>query len=117
MQQQKDRSRAASVVDTEDWIVINENTGNEFVGYETLETESKVLKYRSTKTKGKEFFQMVLDTTPFYAESGGQVGDTGVLFFGEEAIAVVNTKKENEQILHFTEKLPANIESECYCKS
>ncbi len=112
MQQQKERSRAAAVVDTEDWIIVNENEGKGFVGYAELETESKVLKYRSTKAKGKEVFQIVLNTTPFYAESGGQVGDTGVLIFGEDSIPVVNTKKENEQILHFTEKLPAGIGSE-----
>jgi alanyl-tRNA synthetase len=109
MQQQKNRSRAAAIVDTEDWIVLNENANPTFVGYDNLQTESKVLKYRSTKTKGKEIYQLVLNTTPFYAESGGQVGDTGVLIFDEEKIPVVNTKKENELILHFTEKLPQNI--------
>ena len=112
MQQQKDRSRAAAVVDTEDWIEVSQNVGKGFIGYENLQTKSNVLKYRKTKTKGKEIFQMVLDTTPFYAESGGQVGDTGILTFGEEKIPVVNTKKENDLIIHFTEKLPANIESE-----
>jgi len=116
MQQQKDRSRAAAIVDTEDWIVVNENVSSKFVGYDLLETESKVLKYRKTKSKGKETFQIVLDTTPFYAESGGQVGDTGVLIFGEEEIPVVNTKKENELILHFTEKLPANINAKVIAK-
>ena len=116
MQQQKKRSRAASVVDTEDWIVINENGKPSFVGYHNLETESKVLKYRSTKTKGKEIFQLVLNTTPFYAESGGQVGDTGVLIFEEEKIRVINTKKENDLILHFTEKLPKNIPSKVIAK-
>jgi alanyl-tRNA synthetase len=116
MQQQKNRSRAASVVDTEDWIVVNENKGNGFVGYENLETESHVLKYRKTKSKGKEIFQIVLDETPFYAESGGQVGDTGILIFNEEKIPVINTKKENELILHFTEKLPKNIDTKVLAK-
>ncbi len=111
MQQQKTRSRAASVVDTEDWVVLHTEKGDGFVGYENVETESKVLRYRKTKTKGKEIFQLVLDTTPFYAESGGQVGDTGELVFEKETIPVDNTKKENELVLHFTEKLPSDITS------
>jgi alanyl-tRNA synthetase len=109
MQQQKDRSRAAAVVDTEDWVSLEENGISEFVGYRQNDSESQVIKYRKTKSQGKETFQIVLDKTPFYAESGGQVGDTGVLLFGEEKIPVVNTKKENDLIIHFTTKLPQDI--------
>ena len=116
MQQQKNRSRAASVIDTEDWIILNETEGSKFVGYDTFETESKVLKYRKTKSQGKESFQIVLDKTPFYAESGGQVGDTGILIFGDEKIKVINTKKENDLIIHFTEKLPSNIDQKVIAK-
>lgn len=109
MQQQKNRSRAAAVVDTEDWINLEENANSQFVGYTQNESESQVIKYRKTKSQGKEIFQIVLDKTPFYAESGGQVGDTGVLLFGEEKIPVINTKKENDLIIHFTAKLPEDI--------
>jgi len=116
MLQQKTRSRAASVVDTEDWIILSNAEGSKFVGYDTYATESKVLKYRKTKSHGKELYQIVLDTTPFYSESGGQVGDTGILIFDEEKIPVVNTKKENDLIIHFTTKLPENIEAKVIAK-
>lgn len=109
MQKQKDRSRAATVVDTEDWVILDEYPRNEFVGYDSLWSETKVTKYRKVKAKGKESYQLVLEVTPFYAESGGQVGDTGVLVFGGEEIGVTNTKKENDLIIHFTEKLPAQV--------
>ncbi|KIC89683.1 alanyl-tRNA synthetase [Flavihumibacter sp. ZG627] len=109
MTKQKDRSRAATAIDTEDWVVLNETAHMQFVGHDTLEIESKVLKYRKVKAKGKEAFQLVLSVTPFYAESGGQVGDTGVLMFEGEPIRVVDTKKENDLIIHFVEKLPVNI--------
>lgn len=110
MQQQKDRSRAAGTVDTEDWVVITDTTLNEFVGYDSLEIRSKVTKYRKVKAKGKEAYQLVLEATPFYAESGGQIGDTGTLDFEGERIEVTDTKKENNLIIHFTATLPANIQ-------
>jgi alanyl-tRNA synthetase len=116
MLQQKNRSRAASVINTEDWITLNENGSSKFVGYDTFETESKVLKYRKTKSQGKELYQIILDTTPFYAESGGQVGDTGILIFNGEKVSVVNTKKENDLIIHFTERLPININANVIAK-
>ncbi|MBZ5858623.1 alanine--tRNA ligase [Flavihumibacter profundi] len=109
MQQQKDRSRAATAVDTEDWIVLDSSSLMEFVGYDTLEIDTKVMKYRKVKAKGKESFQLVLAATPFYAESGGQVGDTGTLSFDGEEVKVLDTKKENDLIIHFVEKLPKNI--------
>ncbi len=108
MQQQKNRSRAAGVIDAQDWIVLEERPIT-FVGYEDINVTTKVLKYRSVKAKGKEQYQLVLETTPFYAESGGQVGDTGTLSFGDETITVTDTRKENDLIIHFTDQLPANI--------
>jgi alanyl-tRNA synthetase len=109
MQQQKSRSRAATTVDTADWIVLDDQGRNAFVGYDKLETETRVLKYRSVKAKGKEGYHLVLETTPFYAESGGQVGDTGELDFDGQKIQVLDTKKENDLVIHFVDALPANI--------
>ena len=109
MLQQKTRSRSAAVLDTEDWVTLIENTANKFAGYDITETRSNVIKYRKVTSKTKESFQLILDTTPFYAESGGQVGDTGTLQFGEEIIEVTNTKKENDLIIHFTDSLPSII--------
>jgi alanyl-tRNA synthetase len=116
MQQQKNRSRAAGTIDTEDWIVLHENGMNDFIGYDSLDVKSKVTKYRKVKAKGKEAYQLVLEATPFYAESGGQVGDTGVLDFGGEEITVTDTKKENNLIIHFTETLPADVKSPVMAK-
>jgi alanyl-tRNA synthetase len=116
MQQQKTRSRAAGTIDTEDWIILIADNMNEFVGYDSLEIKSKVIKYRKVKAKGKEAYQLVLQATPFYAESGGQIGDTGVLDFDGEAIGVTDTKKENNLIIHFTETLPVNVQSPVIAK-
>jgi len=109
LDQQKNRSRAATALDTEDWVVLKDTANTSFEGYHTLNTDTKVTKYRKVKAKGKESFQLVLEATPFYAESGGQVGDTGMLLFEGEEIAVTDTKKENDLIIHFAEKLPINI--------
>ena len=109
MQQQKNRSRAATTLDTEDWIVLNENNKQEFIGYDLLQIQTKVTKYRKVSSKNKESFQLVLDKTPFYAESGGQVGDTGWVIFDGEKITITDTKKENDLIIQFADKLPINI--------
>ena len=116
MQKQKLRSRTASAVDTEDWIIVNENGSTKFVGYDSFETESNVLKYRKTTSQVKEAYQIVLDTTPFYAESGGQVGDKGSLFFDGEEIEVLDTKRDNDLIIHFTQKLPASVSGKVVAK-
>ncbi|MFC0774613.1 alanine--tRNA ligase [Terrimonas alba] len=109
MKQQKERSRAATLVDTEDWVEVHKADKTSFVGYNDLQVETQVVKYRKVKSKGKEQYQLVLETTPFYAESGGQIGDKGVLAFEEEEILVTDTRKENDLILQFTDKLPKNI--------
>jgi alanyl-tRNA synthetase len=110
LEKQKQRSRAATAIDTEDWIVLDEKPLTEFVGYDSLDVKSRVAKYRKVKAKGKEAFQLVLEATPFYAESGGQVGDTGTLDFQDEMVEVIDTKKENDLIIHLTNKLPSGIQ-------
>ena len=109
MKEQKDRSRAATTLDTEDWVEVIANNDAQFVGYDKTEFDSKVVKYRKVTYKGKEGCQIVFDKNPFYAESGGQIGDTGSLSFDGEEIAVLDTKKENDLIVHFIDKLPINI--------
>lgn len=111
LEQQKNRSRAATAMDTGDWIVVNEGDETEFTGYDELETESKILRYRKITAKGKEQYQVVLDRTPFYAESGGQVGDTGKLEDHSRLFQfqVTDTKKENNLIIHYLDFLPEDF--------
>jgi alanyl-tRNA synthetase len=108
LNKQKDRSRAATQIETEDWEVLNTGDTEEFVGYDILSVNVRINKYRRVKQKGKDQYQLVLNLTPFYAESGGQVGDVGTLESGEEIIEVVDTKKENNLIVHYVNKLPSN---------
>lgn len=112
LQQQKDRSRAATKVETGDWIVLEEDDVEEFVGYDTLETQVRITKYRKVESKkGGEMFQLVFNLTPFYPEGGGQVGDKGYLKAADGGITyIVDTKKENNLIIHFAKTLPRNIE-------
>jgi alanyl-tRNA synthetase len=107
LQEQKDRSRAATAIDTDDWVTVTNDDANRFVGYTLLETETQIVKYRRIKAKGKEQYQIVLTVTPFYAESGGQVGDTGLLIKGDLKITITDTKKEHGDRVHFADKLPA----------
>ena len=108
--EQKQRSRAAAAVETDDWVELVPGVKNtEFVGYDNQIADCQIVKYRCVKTKGKQFFQIVLDRTPFYAESGGQVGDVGTLENGNEKIEIVNTVKENNLTVHIAVKLPSEL--------
>jgi len=109
MQKQKERARNASAVDTDDWVILNPSMEVDFVGYDMLDCDAEILRYRKITQKKKEFYQIVLNRTPFYAESGGQVGDSGWLVNGDEKIEITDTKKENNLIIHFAEKMPSDV--------
>lgn len=112
LEEQKNRSRAATAIDTGDWIAVNGDEQTEFVGYDSVEVETQIIKYRKVNIKGKEQYQIVLGKTPFYAESGGQVGDTGRLedYSRQFWVDIIDTKKENGVIVHFTDELPPDLD-------
>ncbi len=108
MQKQKERARNAAVIETGDWITLKEGECK-FVGYDLFECEAEILRYRQIKQKNKVLYQIVLDQTPFYAEMGGQVGDTGWLIADDEKIDVIDTKRENNLPVHLVAKLPKDV--------
>ena len=105
---QKERSRAATSIETDDWVQLGPEQETTFIGYDHTEADVKILKYRRVSQKQKTFFQLVLDRTPFYPEGGGQVGDSGVLKAGDQSCRIFDTKKENNLIVHLTELLPSD---------
>jgi|TARA_R110000782_G_scaffold186164_3_gene276275 alanyl-tRNA synthetase len=109
LEEQKNRSRAATKIETGDWITVQNALGTEFIGYDNLESETKIVSYRKIKAKDKEQYQIVLEKTPFYPEGGGQVGDKGYLEVNGKKIAVLDTKRENNLIVHFTKELPEDL--------
>ncbi len=116
MQDQKNRSKSDAIKEKGDWIILKEDAEVKFVGYETLATESQIIRYREIKEKKKTLFQIVLDQTPFYAESGGQVGDTGFIETKNERISVIDTQKENDLIIQYTDKLPSVLTDNFHCE-
>lgn len=109
--EQKERSRKATAIKAGDWVEVRPYVQPRFTGYDETEGEARILRYRKVNVKGKDLYHVVLDETPFYAEGGGQVGDTGVLESANERIEVLDTQKENELIIHITKQIPENPEA------
>ncbi len=112
LQAQKERSRNAAAQDIDDWQELRQAAQCEFVGYDSLTAPVRIARYRRVTSKGKTTYQLVFDQTPFYGNSGGQIGDTGYIDNGEERVDVIATEKENGLIIHVTTKLPENLEAE-----
>lgn len=108
MEKQKLRSKTDAVKETGDWVAVGEDEKTEFIGYDHLSSTVRIVRYRKVKQKNRELVQLVFDRTPFYAESGGQVGDTGFIESNGQKIRIIDTKKENELIIHLTESLPGD---------
>ena len=108
MEAQKARARNAAAVEATDWVEVRPGE-TEFVGYDNTTAPTQILRYRKVKQKGKEYYQIVLSVTPFYAEMGGQVGDNGYLINGDEKTAIYDTKRENGQAVHLSKTLPADV--------
>ena len=106
LQKQKERSRAATAIETEDWVQLLSDNTVEFIGYDHLTAEIQLVKYRKVSQKQKSFYQLVFNQTPFYPEGGGQVGDTGTIEANGQQIAIFDTKKENNLIIHLSTELP-----------
>jgi len=111
MSRQKERSKNAAATEKEDWVVLQNSAGPEFTGYDNDSDEIRITRYRTVRTKNKTLYQLVFDRTPFYAESGGQIGDQGYIESNDEKISIVDTQKENDLIVHIAEKLPEDAES------
>ncbi len=110
---QKERSKNAAKSSAEDWVMVRDFEGlGEFLGYDTCKASANLLRYRKVSTKTATNYQLVFDQTPFYAEMGGQVGDSGYITNGEEKIEIIDTQKENKLTLHIVKKLPENLEAE-----